>query len=88
MNKIQSACIFQTILFTQKTELNLPKDDIIKANKAEISQCLKGLDNLHIRYQMTDEKIQEDGSIVIKLRKQQDYITDVKSYFKKQKESD
>ena len=83
MNKIQSACIFQTILFTQKTELNLPKEDTIKANKAEISQYLKGLDNLHIRYQMTDEKIQEDGSIVIKLRKQQDYITDVESYFKK-----
>jgi len=83
MNKIQSACIFQTILFTQKTELNLSKEDTIKANKAEISQYLKGLDNLHIRYQMTDEKIQEDGSIVIKLRKQQDYITDVKSYFKK-----
>ena len=88
MNKIQSACIFQTILFTQKTELNLSKEDTIKANKAEISQYLKGLDNLHIRYQMTDEKIQEDGSIVIKLRKQQDYITDIKSYFKKQKESD
>ena len=83
MNKIQSAIIFQTILFTQKTELNLSKEDTIKANKAEISQYLKGLDNLHIRYQMTDEKIQEDGSIVIKLRKQQDYITDVKSYFKK-----
>lgn len=83
MNKIQSACIFQTILFTQKTELNLSKEDTIKANKSEISQYLKGLDNLHIRYQMTDEKIQEDGSIVIKLRKQQDYITDVKSYFKK-----
>jgi len=83
MNKIQSACIFQTILFTQKTELNLSKEDTIKANKAEISQYLKGLDNLHIRYQMTDEKIQEDGSIVVKLRKQQDYITDVKSYFKK-----
>lgn len=83
MNKIQSACIFQTILFTQKTELNLSKEDTIKANKAEVSQYLKGLENLHVRYQMTDEKIQEDGSIVIKLRKQQDYITDVKSYFKK-----
>lgn len=83
MNKIQSACIFQTILFTQKAELNLSKEDTIKANKAEVSQYLKGLDNLHVRYQMTDEKIQDDGSIVIKLRKQQDYITDVKSYFKK-----
>lgn len=83
MNKIQSTCIFQTILFTQKTELNLSKEDTIKANKAEISQYLKGLENLHVRYQMTDEKIQEDGSIVIKLRKQQDYITDVKNYFKK-----
>ena len=83
MNKIQSACIFQTILFTQKAELNLSKEDTIKANKAEVSQYLKGLENLHVRYQMTDEKIQEDGSIVIKLRKQQDYITDVKSYFKK-----
>lgn len=83
MNKIQSACIFQTILFTQKTELNLSKEDTIKANKAEVSQYLKGLENLHVRYQMTDGKIQEDGSIVIKLRKQQDYITDVKSYFKK-----
>ncbi len=74
MNKIQSACIFQTILFTQKTELNLSKEDIIKANKAEIAQYLKGLDNLHVRYQMTDEKIQDDGSVVIKLRKQQDYM--------------
>ena len=83
MNKIQSACIFQTILFTQKAELNLSKEDAINANKAEISQYLNGLDKLHVRYQMTDEKIQEDVSIIIKVRKQQDYITDVISYFKK-----
>lgn len=83
MNKIQSACVFQTILFTQKTELGLSKEAAIKANKDEIFQYLKGLDNLHVRYQVTDEKIQEDGSIVIKLRKQQDYLTDVQSYFKK-----
>ena len=67
----------------QKSELNLSKEDTIIANKEKVFQYLKGLDNLHIRYQITDETIQEDGSIVIKLRKQQDYITDVKSYFKK-----
>lgn len=83
MNKIQAACIFQTILFTQKSELNLSKEDAIKTNKTEIANYLKGLDNLHVRYQVTDEKVQDDGSIVIKLRKQQDYLTDVKSYFKK-----
>ena len=83
MNKIQAACIYQTILFSQDPTLRLSVDKALKANKKELADYLKGLDTLHIRYQVTDEKIQNDGSIVIKLRKQQDYVTEVKSYFKK-----
>ena len=83
MNKIQSACIFQTILFSQPSETNPNKEETVKANKGELERYLKNMDALHVRYQVTDEKIQPDGSILVKIRKQQDYVTDVKSYFKK-----
>ncbi len=83
MNKIQAACVFQTILFTQTNNKGMSKEETIKVNQAEIAQYMKGLNALHIRYQVTDTIIQEDGSIIIKLRKQQDYLTEVKSYFKK-----
>ena len=83
MNKIQAACIFQTILFSQEPARGMTRERALKANKNEIATYLKNLDNLHIRYQVTDHKEQADGSIILKIRKQQDYITDVKSYFKR-----
>ncbi len=81
MNKIQAGCIFQTVLFTQGE--GVPKEKALPLNKAELAQYVKKLDDLHIRYQITDTVEQKDGSIVIKLRRQQDYVIDVKPYFKK-----
>lgn len=84
MNKIQSACIFQTIIFSQNEASGLSKKDALKANQEEVARFIKTLEDLHVRHQVTDTTVKEDGSIVIKLRKQQDYVTDVKGYFKKQ----
>ena len=83
MNKIQAACIYQTIEFSQPAGLRMSKDMVLKANKQELAAYLKNLDTLHVRYQVTDEKTMADGSIVIKLRKHQDYVTPVTGYFKK-----
>ncbi len=81
MNKIQAGCIFQTVLFSQ--EEAMPREKALRANRAELAQYIKKLDDLHIRYQITDFAEQKDGSILIKIRRQQDYVIDVKPYFKK-----
>ncbi len=81
MNKIQAGCIFQTVVFLQAE--GTPKDKALMANRAELAQYIKKLEDLHIRYQITDTMEQKDGSILIKIRRQQDYVIDVKPYFKK-----
>ena len=83
MNKIQAACIYQTIEFSQPAGLRMSRAMVLKANKEELAQFIKNLENLHVRYQITEQKELVDGSIVIKLRKHQDYVTPVTGYFKK-----
>jgi len=83
MNKIQAACIYQTIEFSQPSGLRMSRDMVLKANKKELAQFVKNLETLHVRYQITSEKEMPDGSIVIKLRKHQDYVTPITGYFKK-----
>lgn len=55
MKRIQSACLLQTIKFEQKDEL-----DAYKAT----------MEKKKTKYVIENERTQEDGSIIIKLKKQ------------------
>lgn len=68
MKRIQTACLNQTIHFR-------PKDDISQTSaaqdaQAEYDEYLKGLNMSGTKYKITDESIQTDGSVIIKLKRQ------------------
>jgi hypothetical protein len=68
MKRIKSACLFQTIHFQLKD--GLPKNLALRNVKDEYESYKKNLDRNHTRYQIVDETEQEDGSILIHIKKQ------------------
>lgn len=82
MKRVKSACIFQTLVFSQKPDLDLGKERALKLNREEFKRYKATLDRSRTRYQMDDAVEQEDGSIVVRVRKQYNDRTDVSEYFK------
>lgn len=82
MKRVKAACIFQTLVFSQRPELGLSKEDALKINRDEIEHYKATLDHSKTRYQIDDSFEQEDGSIVIHVRKQYNGQADVSEYFK------
>lgn len=80
MKRIQSACLFQTLLFSQKPELELSPERALALNRAEVQSYRNTLEKGTIKYQVTGEDVQPDGSIVLHVRKQYSN-TDPKEYF-------
>ena len=82
MKRVKSACILQTLVFTQKTEMGYTEDRALQLNKEELEHYKKTLERAKTRYQIIDTSEQEDGSIVVHVRKQHNDKTDVSEYFK------
>ncbi len=70
MKRIQAACIFQTLVFSQKPEQGYTREQALKPNRQDVEHYKHQLEKTKTRYQITDEKEMEDGSIQIKVRKQ------------------
>lgn len=83
MKRVQSACILQTLVFSQKEDLGLSRETILKMNRDEIEKYKKSLERSRTRYQILDDAEQPDGSVVIHVRKQYNDRTDVSEYFDK-----
>ena len=81
MKRVQAACIFQTLVFSQKPEAELSKERALQLNKAELEHYKASLERTKTRYQITDTAEQEDGSVVIRVRKQYNDKADVAEYF-------
>lgn len=81
MKRIKAACIQQTLVFLQKPDCGLSKASILEANRRELAHYKQTLDRTHTRYQIIREEEQEDGSIVVHVRKQYNDKADVKEYF-------
>lgn len=82
MKRVKAACIFQTLVFAQKPELGFSKEKALKMNHEEFEHYKATLENVRTRYQIDDTVEQEDGSLVVKVRKQYNDKTDVSEYFK------
>ena len=80
MKRIQAACLFQTLLFSQKPELELAPDRALALNRAEVQAYRATLEKRAIKYQVANEEIQPDGSILLHVRKQYS-TTDPREYF-------
>ena len=79
--KKEAACILQTLVFAQKPEMGYSKDRALRINKEEIEHYKATLERAKTRYQIMDTVEQEDGSIVVHVRKQYNDKADVSEYF-------
>ena len=81
MKRVKSACIQQTLMFIQKPELGFGKEQALKANRAELDHYKATLERAGTKYQITDVTEQDDGSVIVRVRKQYNSNTDVSEYF-------
>ncbi len=81
MKRVKAACILQTLVFSQKSELGYSKEKTIQVNREEIEHYKKNLERSRTRYVIVDEALQDDGSIVVHVKKQYNNTTDVSEYF-------
>lgn len=70
MKRVKAACLFQTLIFSQKPELGLSRESALKTNQDEVEHYKLNLKRAGTKYQITSTDEQEDGSIIIRVRKQ------------------
>ncbi len=81
MKRVKSACIFQTLIFSQKPEMGLSKERALRLNREEFERYVQGLERTKTRHQIVDKTETEDGSVIVKVRKQYNDTIDVSEYF-------
>ena len=81
MKRIKAACILQTLIFAQKPEMGYSKERALKINHDEFEHYKATLERSKTRYQIDDTAEQEDGSLIVRVRKQYNYKADVSEYF-------
>lgn len=68
MKRVLAACLEQTIHFQLRE--NLGHQEAIKAVQEDYGHYKKQLDVKRIKYRILEETVREDGSIIIKIKKQ------------------
>lgn len=81
MKRIKAACIQQTLVFAQKEDCGLTREQQRKRNHDEISSYKATMDRRHTKYQIVEETDQSDGSVLVRVRKQYNDKADVSEYF-------
>lgn len=81
MKRIKAACILQTLIFVQKPELGLSKDEALAINRREFEQYKASLERAGTRHQITATAELDDGSVLVHVRKQYNDKADVAEYF-------
>lgn len=81
MKRVKAACILQTLVFMQKEDCGLSRNAILEANRRELATYKKTLERTGTRYQIVSEEEQENGTILVRVRKQYNDRADVSEYF-------
>lgn len=81
MKRVKSACILQTLVFSQLADKGYSKEQALAVNKTEIEHYKKTLEKTKTRYQIVDVADQEDGSVIVHVKKQYNDKADVSEYF-------
>lgn len=81
MKRVKAACILQTLIFAQKPVMGYTKERALQINKQEIEHYKATLDRAKTKYQIIDTVEQEDGSLIVHVRKQYNDKADVSEYF-------
>ena len=82
MKRVKAACILQTLVFAQKPEMGYIKERALKINHEELEHYKATLERSKTRYRIDDTVEQEDGSLIVRVRKQYNDKADVSEYFK------
>ena len=81
MKRVKAACILQTLVFAQKNDCGLTREQQLKANHDDVNRYKSQMDRTRTRYQITEETEQSDGSVLVRVRKQYNDKADVSEYF-------
>ena len=81
MKRIKAACIQQTLVFAQKDDCGLSREQQLKVNRDEVARYKAAMDRSRTRYQIAEEAEQADGSIIVRVKKQYNDKADVSEYF-------
>lgn len=81
MKRIKSACILQTLTFSQKDDCGLSLAQQLEANRGEVARYKTAMDRNGTRYQILEESERSDGSVLVRIRKQYNDKADVSEYF-------
>lgn len=81
MKRVKAACILQTLVFQQKEDAGLTRDQIAALNHQEVQRYQQSLERTRTRYQIVDQAEQPDGSVILRVRKQYNDRADVSEYF-------
>lgn len=82
MKRVKSGCICQTLVFSQKPDTGLSRNEMIETNRKEVARYKSSMDLSRTKYVVLDETIQADGSILIRIKKQINATIDTVEYFK------
>ena len=81
MKRVKAACILKTLVFAQKEDCGLTREQQLRLNRDEVSRYKATMDRSRTRYQITEETEQSDGSVIVRVRKQYSDRADVSEYF-------
>lgn len=81
MKRVKAGCILQTLVFLQKDDCGLNKEEQLVLNKEEVEKYKLSLEKNKTKYQILKVEEMEDSSIVVHVRKQLNLKTDVSEYF-------
>lgn len=81
MKRVRSGCIAQTLTFSQKPESGLSVEHALEVNRKEFENYKKALDESRTKYVILDENVENDGTVVVHVKKQINFSTDVSEYF-------
>lgn len=81
MKRVKAACIQQTLIFAQKDSCGLSRNAILEANRREFEHYRQTLERTRTRHQIVSCDQQEDGSLVVRVRKQYNDKAEVAEYF-------
>lgn len=68
MKRIKAACLEQTLHFQLKDDIE--HDEAVRLVQEEYEQYKRKLDHKRVMYRIVSEHTQEDGSILVEIKKQ------------------
>ena len=81
MKRVKSACILQTLVFFQKPEMGCSKEYVLERSREDLDRYRAKLERDGTRYRILATSEQEDGSILVHVKKQYNDKIDVSEYF-------